>query len=233
MSDLASSLPIRTELNGDVVTKLCDGTTVAQTLAIDVSGAASVKMKNGLTDPAAIEVVVAGAAIDPRAIRALTSTDVVTANIKDSAGASITVGQKAMAASLPVTIASDQTPIPVIMSAGVFGTEVNDYNTAAAVAANASSNHDYSITALKTLKIEKIWASASGKIKIEAQVSSNGTLFTTKFVGFNSTSNPNIDIDLSNMLLSDTGAGSKIRIIRTNLDKSAQDVYSTISGVEV
>ena len=232
MSDIASSLPIRTELNGDVVTKLCDGTTVSQTLAIDNTGAASVKMKNGVTDPASIEVVVAGAAIDPRAIRALTSTDVVTANIKDSAGASITVGQKAMEASVPVVIANNQSPIPVQVVAGVFGTEVDDYKEDVVTTA-APVNHDYSITALKTLKIEKIWASASGKIKIEVQTSSNGTLFVTKFVGFNSTSNPNIDIDLANMILSDSGAGAKIRIIKTNLDKATQSIYSTISGVEV
>jgi hypothetical protein len=232
MSDLASSLPIRTELNGDVVTKLCDGTTVSQTLAIDNTGAASVKMKNGVTDPAAIEVVVGGASIDPRAIRALISSDVVTANIKDSAGASITVGQKAMAASLPVVIANDQGPIPVQVVAGVFGTEVNDFKEDIVTVA-LPVNHDYSITALKTLKIEKIWASGSGKIKIEAQVSTNGTLFVTKFVGFNSTSTPNIDIDLSNMILSDAGTGAKIRIIKTNLDKATQSIYTTISGVEV
>jgi hypothetical protein len=44
---------------------------------------------------------------------------------------------------------------------------------------------------------------------------------------------PNIDVDLEQFTISNSGAGAKIRIIRTNLDKASMDVYSTISGVEV
>lgn len=124
-------------------------------------------------------------------------------------------------------------PVPVAISAAPLGTPVNDYNTASAIAAGSSSNHDYAITASKTFQGKKIWASASGLMKIEVQVSPDGTAFSTKWVGFNSTSSPCIDIDLDQMLFLDSGAGSKIRVIRTNLDKKAMDVYSTISGLEV
>lgn len=129
---------------------------------------------------------------------------------------------------------SSTNPVPVVLSAGVSGVVVNDYNTAAGIAAAATSNHTYTITTGKSFQGKKVFASASGKLKIEVQVSANGTTFTTIFVGFNSTANPNITIDMDQILfLEAAGTGAAIRIIRTNKDLSAQDVYSTISGVEV
>ena len=82
--------------------------------------------------PGSIEVIVGGAVIDPRVIRALTAADVVTlaaiaqlpaalvggrldTNIGAWLGAvTPTVGQKTMAASLPVALASDQTTFPAV-----------------------------------------------------------------------------------------------------------------------
>lgn len=140
----------------------------------------------------------------------------VTANIKDATG----------------TAFSSANPLPVTFSATLPGTTINDYNTATAIAAAASSNHDYTITTSKTFTSKKFWAAASGKMKIEVQISPDGTTFTSKWVGFNSTANPNITIDLDLISIIDSGVGSKLRIIRTNLDKAAMDVYSTISGTE-
>jgi hypothetical protein len=139
-----------------------------------------------------------------------------TVAVKDSSGNAITTSN----------------PLPVFISATLPGTEINHFNTAAGVAANASSNHDYTITVSKTFIGKKFWASASGKMKVEVQISPDGSTFNTKWVGFNSAANPNVPIDLDAFSVSDSGTGSKIRIIRTNLDKAAQDVYSTISGTE-
>jgi hypothetical protein len=115
----------------------------------------------------------------------------------------------------------------------LVGTSVNNYNTVAAVAAGATSNHTYTITALKTFNGKKIWASASGALKIEVQISADGVAFSTLWVGFNSTAAPNISIDLDELVFLESGTGSAIRVIRTNEDKKAMDVYSTISGTEV
>lgn len=177
MSDYNSSLPIRTETAGDVISKICDATVTSQQLGVDSAGKIAVK-------------------------------------INDATGA-------------PFSLAN---PLPVFVSED-FGDEVNDYDTAAALASAGTDNHDYVITALKTLKLEKIHASASGKLKVEVQTSPDGVAFDTVFVGFNSTATPNIDF--SGLQISVTGTGSLVRVIRTNLDKSAQDVYSTICGLEV
>jgi hypothetical protein len=123
-------------------------------------------------------------------------------------------------------------PVPVTVVNTTLGAEVNKYNTSASVAAGSSVNHDYTITASKTFKGKMFWASASGKLKAEVQISPDGTTFTTYWVGFNSTATPNISINLDILTITDSGAGAKIRIIMTNKDNQAQDVYSTISGSE-
>lgn len=126
--------------------------------------------------------------------------------------------------------ASNPLPVTLVDSEGV---EVNDYKQAAAIAKDATDNHDYTVTALKTLKASQIIASASGKIKVEVQVETGVAtgLFTTKFVQFNSTANPNIWIDIKELI--NVAAGVKIRVAITNKDNAAQDLYSTISGHEI
>ncbi len=128
---------------------------------------------------------------------------------------------------------SPTNPLPVFVSVDSPGVEVNDYNTAAAVAAGATSNHDYTVTALKTLYLDQINASGSGKMKIEVQIETAAAsgVFNSKFVEFNSTADPNMQISLKSSIT--VVAGARVRIIRTNKDNQAQDVYSTISGNEV
>lgn len=142
------------------------------------------------------------------------------------------LGQKLASGSVPVTLASDQAAIAVYITDSP-GVEINDYSAAVAVAAAATSNHDYTVTALKTLRLTQIEAAASGKMKIEIQVESAAAsnTFASKFVKFNSTSTTCISIPLSQPIT--VAAGVRVRIIRSNLDKTAQDLYTTISGYEV
>lgn len=123
-------------------------------------------------------------------------------------------------------------PLPVVLSSSAPGTYINSYHTTSGLAAGSSVNQDYSITAAKTMTVRKIWATATGKLKAEIQISPDGTTFTTFWVGLNSTATPNIDIQLDTLAIQETGTGAKIRVILTNDDKSAMDVYSTISGTE-
>ena len=351
MSDQNTSLPIRTQADGDVVAKLGDGTTPSQYLAIDASGRVTSKLHDGagnaLTSQASggqqaldVGINVAGVQVDPRSIRALTSSDVVTANqgtanthtnawftrltdgthdsvllssgelttaitqplpagtntigavtqasgpwtTTDAADGSVTggtAGTKSMLAggqyntSLPTLTNTQQAalqtdssarllvgsiasalpagtnnigkvsiqdssgaaitasnPLNVVIAPTAGGTLVNKYNTTAAVASNATTNHDYTITSGKTFTGRKFWASASGAIRADVLTSPDGTTFTTFWTGFNSTAEPNIDIQLDTLAIQDSGTGSKIRIVITNRDKAAMDVYSTISGSE-
>lgn len=366
MSDIASELPIRSQLAGqvlpdDVIVKIGDGANpTTQFLAVDSAGKVFAKLNdgagnnvtsqaNGAQQALDVGINVSGAQIDPRQIRALTSTDVVTA-IQGSAAATHaspwwvrltdgtnnsallstgelkvavtqlltedhnygTVGANTLriasqignatgAADFNFGAASAQTirvaallgnasglidynygatdaqtirtaaqignatgaadfnngatgaqtlrtaanlavgganvsgtnPVPVSFSSAPLGTPVNNYNTASAIVAGATSNHIYTITTGKTFQGKKIWASASGLMKIEVRVSPDGSTYSTLWVAFNSTSEPNITIDMDQMVFLESGVGSTIEIIRTNKDNKAMDLYSTISGTEI
>lgn len=123
--------------------------------------------------------------------------------------------------------------INVVISSDVDGSEICDYQTSASVAGGASVNLDYTVTALKTLLIQQVFATGSGKIKVEVKAETapaSGT-YNTKFVGFNSTANPNVEIDIDRLLKQ--VAGAKVRVTITNRDNQSQDVYSTLTGTEI
>lgn len=123
--------------------------------------------------------------------------------------------------------------INVVIADSTPGTPVNNYNTAASVAAAATSTHDYTVTAGKTLYLNQIEASGSAKMKIEVRIETGvaTSVFDTKWVQFNSTADTNMTIHIDNPIAVATGV--RVRIIRTNKDNQAQDLYSTISGYEL
>lgn len=129
------------------------------------------------------------------------------------------------------TAFSPTNPLPVTFDA-ISGTSIADYKDASAIAAAASDNHDYTVTAGKTLYLDQIEASASGKAKmlisVETAVAS-GT-FTPRFVQFNSTAETNMSVKLSNPIT--VAAGVRVRVTMTNRDLLSQDLYSTICGSE-
>lgn len=344
MSDYNSSLPTRTQTNGDIVAFLADGIVNTQLLSIDASGRITIKLTdgtgtgitsqvNGAQRALDVGINVAGVQIDPRSIRALTSGDVVSVVqstspwvTKDQTDGPVTPGTVASFSgliggqfntSLPVLTTGQQSavqldssgrlivstvtnddhnygtvgastlrtaaqignatgaadfnagatgaqtlrvaanqgapntvgnawPISItlggalnsptnpifVSSSDTVGTSVDSYNTSVAVAANGTSNADYTVTAAKTFYSKQVFATASGKLKIEVQfetAAASGT-FVSFWVGFNSTAEPNILIPIPTSKTQVTGA--KIRIIRTNLDVASQDVYSTLSGTE-
>ncbi len=138
------------------------------------------------------------------------ATDSVQANLFDEAGVAY----------------SQSNPLPVELTQDQTGDEIVDFNTSAAVAKDASVNHDYTVSAGKTFLGEEAWVSGSGKLKAELLV--NGAI---KWVGFNSTANPNIRIPLEKIMKAN--ATEVIRFTITNRDKQAQDVYSTLTGLEI
>jgi len=116
--------------------------------------------------------------------------------------------------------------INVKIDADQAGDEIIDFQTSASIAKNASVNHDYTVSAGKTFIGEEAWVSGSGKLKVELLV--NGS---TNWVGFNSTANPNIRIPLERIVKA--SAAQVVRFTITNRDNQAQDLYSTLTGVEV
>lgn len=144
-----------------------------------------------------------------------------TVNVAQVGGLAVSLGQAAMASSIPVVIASNQSPVPVTMS-GAGLTNAFSYNTATVAAAN-SNTHTY--TPAGTVFMSDIYASASGQMKIEIQFGLTGSeatiavLFTSKG-------------DLMAHFHSDDAmqvlATQSIKVIRTNMDNQSMNVYSTV-----
>lgn len=121
-------------------------------------------------------------------------------------------------------------PMPVSLEESE-GDEICDYQTSVAIIKDASTNHDYTISATKTFIGDRVWISGSGKLKVQIQVQDPGEeTFSVKWTGFNSTSSPNVDIDFASRMKVPTGDIVRVRI--TNLDNQPQDLYSTLVGIE-
>jgi len=133
-----------------------------------------------------------------------------------------TQGQKTMSASTPVVIASDQSPLLVTLN-GDSVVDLPQYNTATAIAAGAFNTQTYSPSS--TVNLTGIDASASGQMKIEIQWGTTGSE-TSKAVFFTSKGHLQLIWRLpNNVQITNT---MSVKVIRTNLDNQAMDVYSTI-----
>lgn len=262
MSDFDSSLPVRTENNGDVASKIVDGTITSQALKVEADG--SINVNATATDldirdlafaTDSVDVSGSEVSLDAATLAALENTTVTVDNAAGAAAVNIQDGGNSITVDGSVTVsatnldirdlthASDSIKvgdgtdflavntdgsINVIVQEDV-GTEVVDYDTAAAVAGGASSNHDQVFASAS--KLFQVWASASGKLKIEVQIETGSAtgVFNTIAVGFNSTADANIDLTLAKYAAIPLGA--RVRVIRTNRDNQTQDVYSTIVGI--
>lgn len=128
----------------------------------------------------------------------------------------------------------EDNPLPVTVTESE-GVEVHDYDTAAAIAKDATDDHTYSVADGDVFLLYGVLGNASGKMKIELQIGDGDVaeLFDSKCVRFNSTASTEADIDFLNKPIKITGTvnTTTIKIIRTNLDNQAQDLYTTIIGV--
>lgn len=318
MSDYNSSLPVRTEQNGDVAVKIVDGTITSQQLTVNSDGSVNITDNNGSLTVDAVDLDIrdldsatdsvevlqashdnlnananiqvgnadvsnanpvpvsdAGGSLTVDAID-LDIRDLVFATDKvDVTGSEVSLDAATLAALESITVQNgpgaaavniqdggnsitvdaidldirdlthvsdsikigDGTDFLAINPDGSInvvpqedpGTETVNYNTAAAVASGATSNHD--LVFASASRLYQIWASASGKLKITVQVESGAAtnVFNTIAVGFNSTANPNIDLHLAKYAA--IPAGARVRVIRQNNDNQAQDLYSTIVGI--
>jgi hypothetical protein len=255
MADYNSGLPVRSEADGTderLHVKVVDGTTPSRRMTVDADLNAHVEMHGN--DPAGTDRVVrtseAGALTPDGVYNATTNTKPgnsgMIAHTRSASPGDSTQNKRVTSVTgsgnreaLDVAITdengapfTESNPLPVTF-VDSEGNEINNYNTSASLAALGSSNHDYTVTVAKTLKLSQIWAAGSGKLKVEVQIETGAAtgVFNTVFVGFNSTSMPNIKVPVNENVT--VAAGVRVRVIRTNRDLQPQDVYSTISGHEI
>jgi hypothetical protein len=246
MADYDSSLPVRTRLptgNADVVVGICDANIISQQLAVSSAGRIGVTIRDATTDANSVVVDSSGRLsvktanagdivakiVDTAGTNTLSvdSSGRISVKLYDAAGNAWNIGQQTMSNSMPVVIASDQSPVNVNIVSTVSEHRIHDFNVGTNIAKDASSTHTYTNNTGSTVHIEKIFASASGAMKVEVKVGPSGST-VTKAVAFTTSATPNAQIDFPNEI--DVANGEVIEVIRTNRDKAAMDVYSYING---
>jgi hypothetical protein len=107
---------------------------------------------------------------------------------------------------------------------------VVQFDTRTEVATNAGLTGSYAPAS--DFNLNNIHAAGSGRIKVEVYAGAvSGWAYDNtrrKWVSFNSTSAPNVDVDCSDFRLT---SADKVEVVVTNIEAGkAQDLYSTIVG---
>ena len=210
---------------------------------------------NAVTDPIFVELT------DGSTAATFTGTS-INANVTNTVAVSGTFWQTTQPVSGTVTAnqgtaAAIGAPWTVQLSNGsaAFGTATNPIAISATASANGSSNpiyvsvvaaaavtgavcdyldtttvnHDY--TVVTSMQLKGIEFACSGGGKAELKVGPIGTL-VTKWVGFIPKQGGVISVKFDPPIVVPTTSTGTVRLTRTNRESSAQDLYSTIIGID-
>jgi len=217
MSDINSSLPIRTENPGDVIIKVADATSPEQQLKVNPDGSVNITDNGGsLTVDVQGPVDVTGSTVTVEA----TDLDIRTLSASQDS-VSIANGSNSLQVnsdgSINVVVLSQLTTVQTVQ------------HIATAIASTASASQE--VTFSSGGKLLQVLSTASGKLKVEIQIetAAGSNVFTTVCTRFNSTANPDCDMTLKEGVTIPVGA--KVRVVKTNRDNQAMDMYSTIVAI--
>lgn len=158
----------------------------------------------------------------------ITVDGAVTVSATDLDIRDLTLAQDAVKISANTTANSAINPIFVQSAVAAVVGAVSDYDTAT-VAANSASNHDYTVTT--SMLLSEVSFSSSGGGKVELQVGPVASL-VSKWVGFVPKQGGTVTIEFPVPILVPVTSTGTVRLIRTNRENQAQDLYSTIVGID-
>lgn len=205
MADYDSSLPIRTENDGDAVVRLVDETNAYYWL-IDSASIGHVNLDDGTNQ------LVIG------------SNGELTVVFDPASQVKIWDGSDSL------EVNSDGS-INVVIQDQVAGAEVHVYNTTSAgVPGTPNIVISYPVTVGKTLQLKAVQACASGKFKAELKCGTPSSE-TTRAVWFGSTSTGTVELTFPQPI--EVVAGDNVLVIVTNKDNANADVYAFINGNEI
>ena len=248
MADLSNAaVAIRTIDSGDAVIKICDATTVTQQLKVNSNGSIDTNVINDY-------IVMAGydsantqnvkVAVDSNGYLQVEVVGGVTAGHEYQDGDSNTSAYGTLImgddGTNLQTVQTDTDGVlkstqksgdiwEVHVNESGAGDEIHDFKQASSIAVNSADTHTYTVTTGKTLYLKQIVTSASDRTRIEIKTGASGSE-TTKMVAFGRVANPNVDISFSIPIV--VAASENVLVVITNRGRSAQDVYSTIIGIE-
>lgn len=229
--------PLFSALTDGTDLALIDGSGNLQVLVNNGSGASAVNIQDGgnsITVDGTVAATqsgswtVAATQSGSWTVTANAGTGTFQENVAEWGGSATSLGQKTMANSVPVVIASDQSAIPVSFAIASQTGEVSDYATAT-VAGSSTSNHDY--TVVTSMKLTGVSFACSGGGKVELKTGPVASL-VSKWVGFVPKQGGEVKMEFNPPITVPTTSTGTVRLVMTNRESSSQDLYSTIVGVD-
>lgn len=170
--------------------------------------------------------------------RIVGASDADRLDVNATGQAQIDIAATSLAASTPIPVSATAAqntalnPIFVqVVSTALTSDEIHDYDTAAALASDTADNHDYTVTGA-TFLLKSVIFAASGGLKAEIQTGPLASLVTIA-VGFIVKQGGVHQLFFDPPREVPVASTGTIRVIRTNRQGAAQDVYSTIIGNDV
>lgn len=203
------TLATSTDADGDYASFKVNALGALYTNVTNAAGASAVNIQDG------------GNSITVDGTVTVTATDL---DIRD-----LTLAQDSVKVSANTSANSATNPIFVQTVNTAITGEVHSYDTTAAVAAGASDNHDY--TVVTHFKLKSVKFSNSGGMKVEIQYGPIASLVTAA-VGFIPLAGGTEEITFDPPIEVPTTGTGTVRVIRTNRNFVAVDVYSTIVGID-
>jgi len=196
--------------------------TVTGTVAATQSGVWDIGTLTGITNDVNIADGGNSITVDGAVTVSATDLDIRNLNLTDDA----------VKVSGNTSANSETNPIYVYNTAAVTsGNEIADYDTAASVASDASDNHDYTVSGT-TFMLKSVIFASSGGGKAEIQVGPLASL-VSKAVCFVPKHGGDTQLFFDPPIEVPSASTGTVRVIRTNREGSAQDVYSTIIGSDI
>jgi hypothetical protein len=247
MSDYNSSLPVRTEADADerLQSKIVDFIDPSKGAEVDSDKNLHVEMHGN--DSAGVDKVVklsesGNIALDGAYDLSNNSNPSSTAVVAHDRGASV---DETSQNKRPTAIAGDNNKVALDVSISDSngnsftesnplyvaqvnspGQEVCSFHVGVDVAAGASVTQTYTVAGTD-LDLSQVEASGSGKMKIEIKTGVAGSE-TTKAVLYNSTANPNMSLQLKDVIT--VLVGQNVLVIKTNRDNQPHDLNSSVIG---
>lgn len=204
-------------------TGITDGTDL---VLVDSSGNLQVLVNNG-AGASAVNIQDGGNTITVDGSVSISGSVTVTASDLDIRD--LTLAQDAVKVSANSTANSSGNPIFVSFTEATITGEVHNYDTASGVGAAATSNHDY--TVVTAMLVKSIIFSSSGPGKVEVKTGPIASL-VTKAVAFIPALGQSVQLNFNPPIEVPTTGTGTVRLIRTNRAALAQDLYSTIIGID-
>jgi hypothetical protein len=162
----------------------------------------------------------------------ITVDGAVTVSATDLDIRDLTLAQDSIKISANTTANAVDNPIFVqVVSDVITSTEVHSYDTSAAVAADTADNHDYTVVGT-TFLLKSVIAAFSGGGKVEIQTGPVASL-VTRAVSFIPKEGGSVQLNFDPPIEVPVTSTGTVRVIRTNRQGQAQDVYSTIIGNDI